>query len=58
MNKPVAIEMEHLLYRSPVRGTWSRHQEFQSIFRMGSDSIKPKYNLELFHLALSVSREG
>ena len=35
-----------------------RLQEPQSTFRIGSDSMKPKYNLETSYMAIFLSTEG
>jgi hypothetical protein len=48
----MAMEMQHLF----VRGAPQREPRVD-FFNMGSDSMRPKYNLELSYMATSLSIE-
>ena len=48
----MALEMQHLFVRGAPQG-----EPRVDIFNMGSDSMRPKYNLELSYMATSLSRE-
>jgi hypothetical protein len=53
----MALETEHLFYRSSAKGTSSRLHESQSVLRMGNDSMHPKYNLEPFYITIFLFRK-
>ena len=48
----MALEMQHFFVRRAPQG-----EPRVDIFNMGSDSMRPKYNLELSYMATSLSRE-
>jgi hypothetical protein len=56
MNKPMALETEHL-FTLDQQGEPRADFESQTVSRMGSDSMKAKYNLEPICTAIFLSRE-
>jgi len=57
MNKPVALEAEHPCLQELRKENLERPKESQCVFRTGSDSLKPKYDLGPFYMATFLSRE-
>jgi len=53
----MAQEAEHPCLQELRKENLQRLEESQCVFRTGSDSLKPKYDLEPFYMTTFLSRE-